>query len=61
MTQAKNSRQVAGLTGAALIGVLFFFIIIGVFGLRFAIAGLLIFALGTIVLCRKFPVDGADL
>jgi hypothetical protein len=61
MTQAKDSRQVGGVTGAALIGVLFFFIIIGVFGLRFAIAGLLIFALGAAIVSRKFPVDGADL
>jgi hypothetical protein len=60
MTQAKDSRQVGGVTGAALIGVLFF-IIIGVFGLRFAIAGLLIFALGAAIVSRKFPVDGADL
>jgi hypothetical protein len=61
MTQAKDSRQVAGVTGTALIGVLFFFIIIGVFGLRFAIAGLLIFALGAAIVSRTFPVDGADL
>jgi hypothetical protein len=61
MTQTNGSRQFAGVIVATLIGATFFFIIIGVFGLRFAIVGLLIFALGTIVLCRKFPVDGADL
>ena len=53
--------RLAGLTGTALAGVIFFFIIIGVFGLRFAIAGLVVFVLGTVVICRAFPADGAEL
>src|SRR3984957_1255997 len=39
---------------AALIGVLFFFIIVGVFGLPFAIAGLAVFVLGAVVVFRGF-------
>ncbi len=61
MTQTNGSHQFAGVIGATLIGATFFFIIIGVFGLRLAISGLLIFALGAALVCRKFPVDGADL
>ena len=44
---------------AALIGVLFFFMIVGVFGLPFAIAGLAVFVFGCVVLCRAFPTEGA--
>jgi hypothetical protein len=61
----RNSRdagRLAGLTGTALAGVIFFFfIIMGVFGLRFAIAGLVVFVLGAVVICRAFPADGAEL
>jgi hypothetical protein len=44
---------------AALVGVLFFFIIVGVFGLPWAIAGLAVFVLGAVVVCRVFPSEGA--
>jgi hypothetical protein len=53
-------RRVFGVT-AALIGVLFFFIIVGVFGLRFAITGLAVFVLGAVVVFRAFPTEGAEL
>ena len=53
-------RGVYGIT-AALIGVLFFFIIVGVFGLPLAIAGLAVFLLGAVVVCRGFPTEGARL
>ena len=53
-------RRVCGMT-AALIGVLFFFIIVGVFGLPLAIAGLVVFVLGAVVVCRVFPTEGARL
>jgi hypothetical protein len=46
---------------AALIGVLFFFAIIGVFGLRFTIVGLAVFVLGAVVVCCAFPTEGAEL
>jgi hypothetical protein len=46
---------------AALLGVLFFFIIVGVFGLRFAIAGLVVFVLGAVIVCRAFPTERAEL
>jgi hypothetical protein len=46
---------------AALLGVLFFFIIVGVFGLPLAIAGLAVFVLGAVVVCRAFPIEGARL
>ncbi len=39
MMGSKRLRRLGGVA-AALVGVLFFFIIVGVFGLRFAIAGL---------------------
>jgi hypothetical protein len=41
--------------------VLFFFIIVGVFGLPLAIAGLAVFVLGAFVVCRVFPIEGARL
>jgi ABC-type dipeptide/oligopeptide/nickel transport system permease subunit len=46
---------------AALTGVLFFFIIVGVFGLPLAIAGLAVFVLGALVVARVFPTEGARL
>src|ERR1700726_3567167 len=39
MRKSKDVGRLAGLTGTALAGVIFFFIIMGAFGLRFAIAG----------------------
>ena len=53
-------RRVFGVT-AALIGVLFFFIVVGVFGLPLAIAGLTVFVLGAFVVCRVFQTEGARL
>ena len=53
-------RRVYGVT-AALIGVLFFFIIVGVFGLPLAIAGLAVFVLGAVVVFRAFPTERAEL
>jgi uncharacterized membrane protein (DUF4010 family) len=53
-------RRVYGVT-AALIGVLFFFIIVGVFGLPSAIAGLAVFVLGAVVVYRVFPAEVARL
>jgi hypothetical protein len=53
-------RRVYGVT-ATLIGVLFFFIIVGVFGLPLAIAGLAVFVLGAVVVCRVFPAEVARL
>jgi hypothetical protein len=44
----------------ALVGVLFFFAIVGVFGLRLAIAGLAVFVLGAVVVCVAFPDQGAE-
>jgi hypothetical protein len=61
MRNSKDVGRLAGLTGTALAGVIFFFIIIGVFGLRFAIAGLVVFVLGAVVIFRAFPADGAEL
>jgi hypothetical protein len=44
----------------ALVGVFFFFAIIGVFGLRLAIAGLAVFVLGAVVVCVAFPSQGSE-
>jgi hypothetical protein len=53
-------RRVFGVT-AALLGVLFFFIIVGVFGLPLAIAGLSVFVLGAVLVYRVFSTEGARL
>ena len=53
-------RRVYGVT-AALIGVFFFFLIVGVFGLPLAIAGLAVFVLGAVVVCRVLPNEGTEL
>jgi hypothetical protein len=45
---------------AALVGVFFFNAIVGVFGLRLAIAGLAAFVLGAVVVCVAFPVQSAE-
>jgi hypothetical protein len=45
---------------AALVGVFFFNAIIGVFGLRLAIAGLAVFVLGAVVVYAAFPTQGAE-
>jgi uncharacterized membrane protein (DUF4010 family) len=58
MKRGNVLRRVFGVT-AALIGVLFFFIIVGVFGLPSAIAGLAVFVLGAVVVCCIFPTEGA--
>ena len=59
----RNSHRLSRIGGvaAALLGVLFFFIIVGVFGVRFAIAGLVVFILGAVVVYRAFPTEGAEL
>ena len=44
---------------AALVGVFFFFAIVGSFGLKFAIAGLTVFVLVAVVVCIAFPTEGA--
>jgi hypothetical protein len=58
----RNSNQVHPLqsVAAALVGVFFFHAIIGVFGLRLAIAGLAAFVLGAVVVCVAFPAQGAE-
>ena len=61
MRNGKDMRQFAGLIATALVGVIFFFLIVGVFGLRFAIAGLAVFVLGAVVIYRAFPAGGAEL
>ncbi|MCU1343552.1 MAG: hypothetical protein JWN92_2975 [Candidatus Acidoferrum typicum] len=57
-----NSNQLHRLQSmtAALVGVFFFHAIIGVFGLRLAIAGLAAFVLGAVVVCVAFPAQGAE-
>jgi hypothetical protein len=48
------------LAGTALLGALFFFLIIGVFGLKFAIGGLLVFVVGAVFISQAFPAEGAE-
>ena len=61
MSDGKNLLKLAGGTGATLLGALFFFVIIGVFGLSFAISGLLVFVVGAILICRTTSAEGANL
>jgi hypothetical protein len=58
----RNGNQLQRLQSmtVALVGVLFFFAIVGVFGLRLAIAGLAVFVLGAVVVCVAFPDQGAE-
>jgi len=46
---------------ATLVGALLFNVIVGVFGLGFAIVGLAAFLVGTVVICRAFPAESAEL
>jgi len=55
-----NQLQRLGSLAAALVGVLFFFAIVGVFGLRLAIAGLAVFVLGALVVYLAFPIEDAE-
>ena len=55
-----NPLHRLGALAAALLGVLFFFAIVGVFGLRLAIAGLAVFVLGAVALYVAFPTAGAE-
>jgi hypothetical protein len=47
-------------TTATLVGVVFFFAIVGVFGLRLAIAGLALFIIGAVIICASFPAQGSE-
>jgi len=60
MSGSKNLRRLGGVA-ASILGVLFFFIIVGVFGVRFAVAGLVVFILGAVVVYRAFPAESAEL
>ena len=57
-----NSNQLHRLQSmtATLVGVFFFNAIVGVFGLRLAIAGLAVFVLGAVVVYVAFPTQGAE-
>jgi hypothetical protein len=54
MRRMKNFRRIAGATGTTIVGTCFFFTIIGVFGLRFAIAGLVLFVAVAVLTCSAF-------
>ena len=60
MGDSKQLRRLEAMT-VALVGVFFFFAIVGIFGLKFAIAGLAIFVLVAVVVCIAFPTEGAGL
>ena len=47
-----------GLFVPTLVGALFFFTIIGVFGLRFAIVGMLIAVILALVIVSRIPAEG---
>jgi hypothetical protein len=50
--------KIFGFLVPALVGVTFFFAIIGVFGLWIAVAGLLVAVIGAVVLVRRVPAEG---
>jgi hypothetical protein len=51
-------RRVLGLLTVVVLGGVFFFVIVGVFGFKLAMAGLLVFVLGAVVIYRIAPVEG---
>lgn len=57
MRSINNFRRAAGATGATIVGTGFFFTIIGVFGLRFAIAGLVLFVAVAVLTYSAFTGD----
>jgi hypothetical protein len=61
MRSMKNFRRAAGATGVAIVGTGFFFTIIGVFGLGFAITGLLVFVVIAAITYFAFTGDEVDL
>jgi hypothetical protein len=59
---ALRSLRIPGLRLlAAFVGVLFFFAIVGVFGLKVAIAALTVFVISTVAIYRAFPIEDSDL
>lgn len=61
MKSINNFRRAAGATGATIVGTGFFFTIIGVFGLRFAIAGLVLFLAIAVLTYSGFTGDEVGL
>ena len=61
MRSINNFRRAAGATGATIVGTGFFFTIIGVFGLRFAIAGLVLFIAVAVLTHSAFTGDEVGL
>ena len=57
-----NSNQLRRLQAVtpALVGVFFFFAIIGVFGLRWAIAAMAVFVLGAVAVCVAFSTRDVE-
>ena len=53
-------KKILAGTSAALVGVFFFFAIVGVFGLKLAILGLAVFVLVAVVVCVAFPTQGSE-
>jgi hypothetical protein len=60
MSASKALSQFASSAGTALLGTFFFFLIIGVFGLQFAIGGLLVFVVGAVLISQAFPAEGTE-
>ena len=61
MRSINNFRRAAGATGATIVATGFFFTLIGVFGLRFAIAGLLLFVAIAVLTYSAFTGDEVGL
>jgi len=59
MQRFATSLHALEVSAAVLLGVFFFFLIIGVFGLGAAIVGLLVFIFGAILTARTAPGGGA--
>jgi hypothetical protein len=57
MRSINKFRRAAGATGVTIVGTGFFFTIIGVFGLRFAIAGLVVFVAVAVLTYSAFTED----
>lgn len=57
MRTSRYLGWLAAVTVAVIAAALFFFAIIGVFGLQFAILGLVLFVVAAVAIDRGFPVE----
>jgi hypothetical protein len=60
MNHDNSFLYVAKVIGIVLLGIIFFFAMIGVFGLGFAAAGLVLFVIAAIAVYRVYRTNGTE-